>query len=107
MIAAALSLTGCGGGGMQGGTDSKADPIAMGRAVRAAELQAKANGTTVSPKDLVFCTDEEWEDLFWSDATHTVLVGTMSCDQCFGVLTTTGVTSDFITLAFEEKCSNE
>jgi hypothetical protein len=108
MIAAAMSLTGCGGGEPQD-ANSQTDAMARAQAVRAADLQIKANAAApaVLPTDPVRCSNMEWEDDFWSDATHTVLVGTLSCGQCFGFETRTGVTSDFITLAFELKCSNQ
>src|SRR3977135_4144139 len=45
IIAAALSLTGCGGAEMQG-ADSRTDAMARAQAVRAADLQSKANAAS-------------------------------------------------------------
>jgi hypothetical protein len=52
----------------------------------------------------VQCTNKQWRDIFWSDATHTKQVGTMTC-TCFGPEVLTGVESNFVTLAFEMNCS--
>lgn len=97
LCAAALCLAAC------GGTESA--PAA------AAQPQA-APGTQVQPAPVapasfntgVQCSDKNWTDDFWSDATYTTLVGQLHC-PCYGAQTMTGVSSDFITLQHEFDCS--
>lgn len=51
----------------------------------------------------VRCSDKTWRVNFYSDATLTTQVGTMSC-VCFQLEQLTGVTSNFTRLAFEFTC---
>jgi hypothetical protein len=88
VFAAGLFLAGCGGTEAQ--TNSSGAPEA-----------ATESGLTG-----VQCTNKQWKDIFWSDATFTTQVGTMTC-TCFGPEVVTGVTSNFVTLAFEKNCSLE
>ena len=52
----------------------------------------------------VRCSDKTWKVNFYSDASLTTLVGTMSC-VCFQLEQLTGTTSNFSTLVFEHQCS--
>jgi hypothetical protein len=51
----------------------------------------------------VRCSDKSWKVNFYSDATLTTIVGTMSC-VCFQLEQQTGVTSNFTSLVFERTC---
>jgi hypothetical protein len=51
----------------------------------------------------VRCSNMDWQDIFWSDATHTVQVGTLTC-SCFQLEDLEGVESPYITLAYEDTC---
>lgn len=51
----------------------------------------------------VRCSDKTWKVNFYSDATLTTVVGTMSC-VCFQLEQLTGVTSNFTSLVFERVC---
>jgi hypothetical protein len=51
----------------------------------------------------VRCSDKTWVVNFFSDATLTTKVGTMSC-ACFQMQQLTGVVSNFPKLAFEITC---
>lgn len=51
----------------------------------------------------VRCSDETWKVNFYSDASLTTLVGTMSC-VCFQLEQLTGTTSNFSSLVFERQC---
>ena len=96
LFAAALCLTAC------GGTESTPAAAAQPQAAGIEVQPAPANPTSVLTG--VQCTDKNWTDDFWSDATYTTLVGQLHC-PCYGAQTMTGVTSDFITLAHEFDCS--
>lgn len=52
----------------------------------------------------VRCSDKAWKVNFYSDASLTTLVGTMSC-ACFQLEQLTGTTSNFTALVFERQCS--
>jgi curli biogenesis system outer membrane secretion channel CsgG len=97
LFACALCLTAC--GGTESGPAAAAEP----QAAPATQVQpAPANPTSFLTGTQ--CSDKNWTDDFWSDATHTTLVGQLHC-PCYGAQTMTGVTSDFITLAHEFDCS--
>jgi hypothetical protein len=100
MLAAGLCLAAC--GGAEQGPDEKA----MISAAPKTAVEAKAAAAMV-PATTVRCSNEEWQDIFWSDVTYTTQVGTLACLQCGGFETRAGVTSNFITLDFEFVCSNE
>jgi len=51
----------------------------------------------------VQCSDKQWTINFLDDATHTVVVGTMSC-TCFGPELLAGVESNFNVLVRERIC---
>jgi len=52
----------------------------------------------------VRCSDKSWKVNFYSDATLTTVVGTMSC-VCFQLEQQTGAQSNFTSLVFERTCS--
>ncbi|HEX4385298.1 MAG TPA: hypothetical protein VH083_20200 [Myxococcales bacterium] len=105
MVAAGLCLAGCGGGEMPGGEVKSAVRPTTAAEAKAQAQAIRAAGSNTSTT--VQCTDEEWRDIFWSDATYTTAVGFLACDQCFGFETSGGIETDFITLDFEFKCSNQ
>lgn len=51
----------------------------------------------------VRCSDKTWKVNFYSDASLTTIVGTMSC-VCFQLEQLTGTTSEFTSLVFEHVC---
>ena len=51
----------------------------------------------------VRCSDKSWKVNFYSDATLSTVVGTMSC-VCFQLEQLTGTTSNFTSLVFERTC---
>lgn len=51
----------------------------------------------------VRCSDKTWKVNFYSDATLSTVVGTMSC-VCFQLEQLTGTTSNFSALVFERTC---
>ncbi|MEO7733103.1 MAG: hypothetical protein ABIY55_19225 [Kofleriaceae bacterium] len=68
------------------------------------------NATSTATSDLaggvptgVRCSDKYWLVDFYSDATHTTLVGQMSC-SCYQPELLAGVTSSFSVLEFEDVC---
>ena len=97
LFAAALCLTAC------GGTESAPGAAAQPQGTPGVQVQP-APATPTAVLTGVQCSDKAWTDDFWSDATHTTLVGQLHC-PCYGAQTMTGVTSDFITLAHEFDCS--
>lgn len=63
----------------------------------AAEPEANEPSSSAAPQAAtqsvntgVQCTNKQWKDIFWSDATHTTQVGAMTC-TCFGPEMLTGV----------------
>jgi hypothetical protein len=63
--------------------------------------------TSTSSQDVstgVRCSDKSWKVNFYSDATLTTVVGTMSC-VCFQLEQQTGAQSNFTSLVFERTCS--
>lgn len=84
-----LCLAGC------GGPETQADQPTQ---VSTAPVTAMPHVSTG-----VRCSNKDWQDIFWSDATHTVQVGTLTC-SCFQLEDMEGVQSNFITLAYEDTC---
>jgi hypothetical protein len=90
LFAAALCLSACGG----------SPPDMSGVAQQKSTVKASPNGTATG----VTCSNKEWRDIFWSDATYTVQVGSLSCPQCYGPEILDGQESNFITLDYEFTC---
>jgi hypothetical protein len=92
VFAAGLSLAGC------GGPESETNAPAKSSAGSMAPSKHVSTG--------VRCSNKDWQDIFWSDATHTVQVGTLTC-SCFQLEDLEGVESNFITLAYEDTCDTQ
>jgi hypothetical protein len=91
IFAAGLGLAGC------GGTESQTNGPTKTSAAPAAATAAAGVSTGVR------CSNKDWRDIFWSDATYTVQVGALTC-TCFQLETLEGVESNFITLDYEFTC---
>jgi hypothetical protein len=89
LLVAGLCLAGC------GGAEPQTDHAAQVAAVPASARPHYSTG--------VRCSNKDWQDIFWSDETHTVQVGTLTC-TCFQLEDMEGVQSNFITLAYEDTC---
>ena len=75
-----------------------------GCATEPTEPEAGESAASQEVSTGVRCSDKSWKVNFYSDATLTTIVGTMSC-VCFQLEQLTGTTSNFSTLAFEHQCS--
>ena len=70
----------------------------------ATEPEAAQSTTQQDVATGVTCSDKAWRVNFWSDASHTTLVGWMTC-SCFGPEQQFGSQSEFTTLGFLHDCS--
>lgn len=91
LFAAGLGLTGC-------ALDPQHQPQPQPD-----DTESTESATAQEVSTGVRCSDKTWRVNFYSDATYTTQVGTMSC-VCFQLETLTGVTSNFSKLAFERVC---
>lgn len=67
------------------------------------EVEAGESAASQEVSTGVRCSDKSWKVNFYSDATLTTIVGTMSC-VCFQLEQLTGTTSNFTSLVFERTC---
>jgi hypothetical protein len=74
-----------------------------GCATEPTEPEAGESAASQEVSTGVRCSDKSWKVNFYSDATLTTIVGTMSC-VCFQLEQLTGVTSNFTSLVFERVC---
>jgi hypothetical protein len=88
----ALALAGCGNGQHEAVQLNQPVKSTMGTVVAAPHVSTGGR-----------CSNEDWQDIFWSDATYTVPVGTLTC-SCFQLQDMEGVQSPYITLAYEDTC---
>jgi hypothetical protein len=86
VLAAAMHSIGC---AVDNGSDEK--------------TSAEASDLTGGVPTGVRCSNKAWTINFLDDATHTIVVGTMSC-TCFGPELLAGVESNFSVLVRERDC---